>query len=321
MIIHLTTRPGITGVNRVIEILCQNEQNTEIKFIFKGNNSLYAVVKTTIQVFKFKKRGYKVVSHGLLPDLINCLNPINSISFIHNCLYQDYKYKWNQQFARFISNIHALAIKSIKIRLSCSQTVQIYLKNQHNINSELCRNATEDATFNTNTYIENSWVYAGPFIPRKKVFASVRELLTEKTPPKFSIYGSGPEYELLQNLSNEYPNNFLHIGPVNTPYLLYPGYSFYFSFSESEGFPLGVIEAIKTGCIPLLGDIPSHNEIIKALDIPILQTFKNAINALDWSKTLSKEDLKQLSLLIYTKSNNEFNSNSFRQKFKVLINV
>lgn len=78
------------------------------------------------------------------------------------------------------------------------------------------------------------------------------------------IYGSGANYEILINQIKKQNLNIELKGTVTNSQLknLYSNYRFFVSTSLFEGNPKTVLEAMSSGCIPVLSNIDNHRELV-----------------------------------------------------------
>ncbi|MGC6479568.1 MAG: glycosyltransferase [Flavobacteriaceae bacterium] len=121
----------------------------------------------------------------------------------------------------------------------------------------LVRNSVDKRFLNpTQREIKYAWISVGRIIPIKgslklSKFAIKRKdgLIVGKNPQKLNL-GDNTYFERVDNVE-------IHQYFASAKY--------YISLSETEGNPKTLMEAIFSGCIPILSSIPAHKDIIKEL--------------------------------------------------------
>ena len=117
------------------------------------------------------------------------------------------------------------------------------------------------------------FVYVGRFSAEKKLEESIefiKKIASENKTKEisFDLIGEGIESQNLSQIIKNLKIDNLKISikpwvARESLYDLFNNYDFYISSSKIEGMPIGLREAMNAGLIPIVSDIPAHNEIIK----------------------------------------------------------
>ena len=95
----------------------------------------------------------------------------------------------------------------------------------------------------------------------------------------------------------------------------------YISASKTEGFPNTIIEALCSGCLCILSNIPPHNEIKEIFPNYIFLYDLNSFNSLDKTIKILFKKFKEIpKLKIAKESILYFSSKSLSQKYLKIIN-
>lgn len=107
----------------------------------------------------------------------------------------------------------------------------------------------------------NEFLYLGRFIELKGAGKASKYVNKLGLSNKSTFIGKGPLHEAIKasgvNIIPCIPNDKLRA--------LMASHKFFISFSKTEGSPKALLEAIFSGLVPILSDIPVHREIIKKL--------------------------------------------------------
>jgi len=320
-VIQLATRPGKTGVNNVVENI-QRLLDIQTLFIFPTSSSkLTNFIKSIIVIRNFKKNGFIVISHGLLPDIINSFVSQNSISYIHNYIYNDYRYKFGI-LSPVLTTIHLLAIKNIEKKISCGKSVAQHIYNTYSIKSQVLANIPTNILAKNPTNSNRSFYYAGPLIKRKNIVNVVDCIIKNNYKINFTIFGHGELKNKITKIINNdvQERNFtIIIKTISNPTKAYNLGDFYVSFSRAEGLPLGVLEAIASGCIPILSSIDSHKEILEQFDEYLPGTFESIKEGISWGLSLTDDQRINLGKALQNKALKIFNEATFRKNLIKII--
>ena len=88
----------------------------------------------------------------------------------------------------------------------------------------------------------------------------------ENVQPKISVIGvGGAGCNAVNTMINSKVNNINFLGRISNDELLkkYSEYKIYLSLSEYEGNSKTILEAMGSGCVSVVSDIPNNKEIIK----------------------------------------------------------
>lgn len=217
-------------------------------------------------------------SHGYYPDKFSSgLNNIKKISTIHSMFYKDYPKEYGRVKGFFGAYSHFKILKrgSFDYTVGCSKSVSEYCMNHgvkdniytinngvdHNVFKRLSEQEKYKARAELNIIASRIFIYSGRFIRRKRVPELLKLFLDNSQGSDLLILlGDGPERKKCEAL---YANNKIRfLGQVSNPEKFYQISDFVISNSDSEGYPMSIIEAVSCGCYALLSNIPSHEEFI-----------------------------------------------------------
>ncbi len=152
-------------------------------------------------------------------------------------------------------------------------------------------------------------------------FAQIKDFSTYN----LIIAGDGPsreELELLaKNLNLDKMIHFLGSRSRNEVLELMSESKFYLSASESDGMPIAVLEAVSSGCVPILLNSTPHLEVLKENIFGLL--FENNKNSLSQtlieSLRITDRDLEQHSVKNIKQAKSEFSVDQMMKKYLDLI--
>ncbi len=109
---------------------------------------------------------------------------------------------------------------------------------------------------------ENKILMVGRLEPQKRFDEAIEVL--KGSDYILEIYGDGSLEKDLKNMSKGF-NNINFLGRISNDELLkkYSEYKIYLSLSEYEGNSKTILEAMGSGCVSVVSDIPNNKEIIK----------------------------------------------------------
>lgn len=305
-----------TGLNNVVELLSRNVGGA-VTYVDNGDGyGLLAIADLYRRLLKSKRRGTLVHSSGIVPDILNRLTGrANSSCTVHNYLEQDYVAQYGRMKGQVATILHAWALKGIDRRVGCSRAVSENLRAVYGISSLPCANGCSDIAAEIKAEISGrTYYFAGPFITRKRVSETLSAIVTHDPTAKARFFGNGPLATELREISAEAPD-LLSLREQPAPAFHYEAGHFYISFSAAEGMPLGVLEGLKRGLIPLLSDIPPHLEILEMLAIEDLRTFDCPQEGVKWAQSLSASQRIDFSRQISRTSQAVFGESAFATRF------
>lgn len=149
------------------------------------------------------------------------------------------------------------------------------------------------------TSYDKIFIYSGRLIRRKQVPELITYFSQNITDNSvLLIMGEGEELEKCKELASD---KIIFLGHRNNPQKYYQVSDFVLSMSNSEGYPMSILEAVSCGCYAFLSDIPSHREFIKF----------NKDKA-DFIDKLSSEKVNKLSNL------DELSAKKMTKKYEIL---
>ena len=221
-------------------------------------------------------------SNGLRSDLACYLAFKNSetihVITLHNFLKEDAYLRMNKYKACLALMIQKYVLKRSNHIIACSKT----LANQMNqyipgLNISYIQNGVDLDNFGVmdkNTLRlqygfpedELLFISTGSMTKRKRIPETIEAFLSAKLPnSKLLIVGDGTYLKEYRARYSKY-DNVEFLGRRNDIKELLNICDVFVSSSESEGLPLAVLEAISTGKIVYLSDIPQHKEIVESLN-------------------------------------------------------
>lgn len=221
-------------------------------------------------------------SHGFWPDYVNSKLKNNTITTLHNNMFEDYIYTFGHLKGSIMIKIHRYSLKRIKKIICCSKSIYDIMKKYYKEISYI-QNGVEFVPKNEQirNEIRNKYnirkndivyLYAGVLSSRKNVL-KLLELFNKyaKANEYLWILGDGEEYQLCLPYSNDKIKLFGFKNNVDD-YLM--ASDVYISASNSEGLSISVLEALSQNNFLLLSNIPSHNEIINISNYYVGETFE-----------------------------------------------
>ncbi len=214
--------------------------------------------------------------HGIEMSYVVSSKKVNSIKLttIHNSLYEDYKYAYGKLKGKLVELLHLMCLKKFHENICCSKTSYDYLSERvknasyirngvivkHN-NAAIRKKIREELRISDNDIV---FVYGGVINNRKRVLQLVKMFSkSSKENEKLIIVGDGPLLEECKNNSNK---NVIYVGFKTNIIDYFDASDVYVSNSSAEGFSISLIEALSSGLICLVSNIPSHKECFEIDD-------------------------------------------------------
>lgn len=220
-------------------------------------------------------------SHGYYPDkyVAKLKNKnIKKITTIHCNFLKDYiqEYGFIKGIVGTFSHFYHLRRGDFHSYVGCSQSIKenldIHLdkKRTHSINNgvnqDIFKPISEEEKQKQKevlklTSCDKIYIYSGRLIRRKQV-PELITFFTQKITDNsvLLIMGEGEELEKCKEIASD---RVVFLGHQKNPEKYYQVSDFVLSMSNSEGYPMSILEAVSCGCYAFLSDIPSHREFIK----------------------------------------------------------
>ena len=241
---------------------------------------------------------YDIVhSHCLIPDvMLGVASFFNKKSItcttIHNFIDVDYIYSKGYVVGKLMGLFNRLALKKIKLRISCSEAVRDYCQRNYDIKSDaVCNGVYSQNGFNHTKISDKKHVdfyYLGVINARKNLeplLCGFSLFLNKGNNDVLHIIGDGPSAEELRKKYEG--DNIIFHGTSSDPVSLIENYDCYVSMSFAEGCPLAFLESLSLGKNYICSDIPPHREIhnkvrsgflVSSSDLnSVIKAFENAI--------------------------------------------
>lgn len=266
----------------ILTIIDQNDFGVVKSLKNDGINIIeFKMKKRFLDVIKFRKQVIDTIiklnpdiihTHGIVTSILISTGKIKKykITTIHDNIYEDYSYVYGKFKGNIIAYIHLKALKKFNQIICCSRTsydvIKSKFKNISYIRNGIDTNYNEDRnlirkkirhelSLNDNDIV---FVYGGVITKLKRVVELVT--LFEKNAKKnevLLVIGDGP---LLEDAKLHANKNVKFLGFKKNILDYFSAADVYISYSSSEGFSISVIEALDSGLVLLLSDIPSHKE-------------------------------------------------------------
>lgn len=239
---------------------------TYILYKYSGKNSILFSLgdwlwTSLAHIVPFKKKIFRLTGDPIWEKYLNSFSngiPENYSEF----------YEKKDIFLFCISWLRRLFVKRYSIFVSGSIS-SIKTLNQWGIcqsKISVIRNPVSNIKFIDHTSRSYNIYSASRIIGLKKIDLIGR--LSEQINISVDVYGDGP---LLDELRSKYKKlNFYGYVNENLLSSVITNYKFFISMSCSEQSPNSVINAMASGCIPILSDIESHRELIGSIDESLL---------------------------------------------------
>lgn len=238
----------------------------------------------------FEKRKFQKIIEDICPDIIHThtFRPdlfaalyIKDKSFVcstvHSHSNEFFKSTYGRFFGGLATKIHIFALRKIKYRIACSNSISIYLKNIYNIESKVIYNGVMlSKNFNLNRISKSELrkkhgldinkkilVYVGSLSKLKNVIFLINSFKECDVSDKCQLLllGEGEMRTLSEQLADD---SVIIKGNVDNveEFLLIS--DIIVSASESEGLPMAIIEGMNAGLPVLISNIKPHYEILKS---------------------------------------------------------
>lgn len=318
-VVFLLPRTRRSGLVNVMELLAA-ELGAPVIHLDQGQGySLARFVDIWRELRRMKRLGVRVHSSGFFPDLMNaCSGRHLASTTLHGYLGPEYALLYGPVRGRVLAALHATTARVLPLRLACSQSVERWLRARYRLETRTCLNGCRSRAMPSASPApiddERTYYFAGPFIARKGVVAAVAAVLENDPSASFRAFGAGPEQEKLDRLKERGARLFT--GTVPDPTAHYRSGQFYMSFSRFEGMPLGAIEALRCGCIPVLSSIPPHHELLELLGEPGLQCFETPAEGVTWARQLRGSERASLAQAVRVRAEALFAGDAFAARFR-----
>ncbi|AYN29777.1 glycosyltransferase [Buttiauxella sp. 3AFRM03] len=249
-----------------------------VEVYFTKENSFFKRILFLYQILK--KHPQDVIhSHGITADLYCCFIKNKKISTVHNRLLEDYIPLFGFFVGHMAYYVHAFILGRFNHLVSCAESVDVILENAKiNPNKSVIRNGVNLEKFKVLNpdekeklrvqygfdHKDNILVYCGSLSKRKNVIGLLKRLQLNAN-DRLIIVGDGPLDSECRKIV-EHDARYIFTGSIESPVNYYQIANVFLSASESEGFPLALLEAYASGCILFVSNIPSHAEISHLLN-------------------------------------------------------
>lgn len=210
-------------------------------------------------------------SHGFWPDYVASKLSYNTVTTLHNNMFEDYIYAFGKLKGQLMITIHKHALNNIDKIVCCSKSIYdvmykyydniCYIQNGIDFKKQSIqkrKNIRKKYNISDEDII---YIYVGVLTKRKNI-TTLLELFksSAKKNEYLWILGDGEEYDNCLAYANNQIKLFGY--QTNVEEFLIAS-DVYVSSSNSEGLSMSILEAIAFNNYLLLSDIPSHNEVIK----------------------------------------------------------
>lgn len=261
-----------------------------------GINEFYSlsVKNNFFQKYLYLKqitRNFDIIhSNGFFPDLYNSIlsSHIVKISTAHSIISKDYPATYGIIKGSLYAMLHHIVYLNTSFDniIGCSNVVTEHIqkhtllnKNKlHTIHNGINHHNFKKLNSKEKTLLKNKifeslsiqpdestkvFVYSGRLTRLKRVPELINWFLElASTNSILIILGDGEERRLCEESAKD-AKNIYFLGHVNETVSYYQVADYVVSNSSLEGFPMGILEGMSCGCVALLSDIPSHNEVIQ----------------------------------------------------------
>ncbi|MDO4782330.1 MAG: glycosyltransferase family 4 protein [Capnocytophaga felis] len=283
----------VNVVFSIIENLDPSKFDIMLIAVRKSNNDRVNIISSKCKLGVFYLENHLLQDLTIKLDIIhsNGYNPdkmvarlknsnIKKLTTIHCQFFNDYLQEYGKIKGFFGALLHFyyLNIGKFDYYVGCSQSVKEYLDSyllKRNKKKTLSiNNGVDQNIFYPLNQSEKAikrkilgfserdkiFIYAGRLIRRKRV-PELINLFNKKATENaiLLILGTGNELEKCQSIATK---NVIFLGFVENPEKYYQIADYVLSMSNSEGYPMGILEAVSCGCYAFLSDIPSHKEFI-----------------------------------------------------------
>lgn len=224
-------------------------------------------------------------SHGLYPDLVVSKlknNKVIKFTTIHCMIFKDYiqEYGYVKGIIGGVIHFYTLRYGGFNQIVACSESIKFYLKSYlTNKNISAINNGVDSGRFHPINNLEKIarkkefgfnnkkvFIFCGRVIRRKQVPLLISQFIEKYYLDQNNILlilGDGDKDELdkCKKLADSFDRIIL-LGEKKHPEYYYQLADYVVSMSNSEGYPMSILEAVSCGCYALLSDIPSHREFI-----------------------------------------------------------
>lgn len=309
--INFVTNGGPTRVlENLVKELDQNIYNVTILTLINENDPVIVkqlksngikvielnYPKKLSAVLKNKKTIIKKIN-ALTPDIVHTHGIVSTMvvsdekitahktTTIHNNIFEDYRHTYGSKKGPVFALIHIYALKKFDDVICCSETsyksLRKYVKKatfiRNGITSEAKHSETR-AKIRKDLNIKPSdivYIYVGVINSRKRVTELVNLFNDNlKQNEHLIIVGDGELYDEARSAAKN--QNIIFTGKKTNAVDYLNAADIYVSNSSSEGFSISVIEALESGLLLLLSDIPSHKECFKIdKNVYLGETFNN----------------------------------------------
>jgi glycosyltransferase involved in cell wall biosynthesis len=218
-------------------------------------------------------------THGPLPDSIGAMlcSYFTVMTTVHGNPLEDYPFRFGHLKGRLVGWWHILSLRRIQNRVSISHSDKVSLQKLAGLDTRIIYNGIESSSvfpISTNKKFAlrarldlpeqaKICLMAGTFSPRKDQLTAIhafkRLSLDDVILVLIGHWGSslgkcmreaGNDHRIIIRPDVSSPSDYMQSADV------------YLSTSRSEGFGLGVVEALSSGLYVCLTDIPPHREIL-----------------------------------------------------------
>lgn len=260
----------------------QSENVEKYYFLFKSSHSSLIPFATRLSLFNLLKlllsKNITIFhSSGILPDLclylLSLFFPQHSyFCTIRNIPWIDYLSLYPKYVSTILIFIHLNILSSSRlIPICCSLPTLSAIKSRlpsclYFVDNCYTGNLISPLSVNNNLSSSNSLrcLSLSPLIPRKRIDSMISSFSGFQHYHTLDICGDGPLLKSLKCLNSSPSISFL--GHVNPTCNFFSRFDLFLSFSESEGLPNSVLEALYNGLVCILSPIPSHKYLQRFTD-------------------------------------------------------
>lgn len=284
----------------VLTIIDQNDKTIIKELIDSGvkikeikiKKSIIGLIKSYNKILNeiTKMQANIIHTHGIVTSLIVASKRICAykITTVHNNIYEDYSHSYGKLKGKVIAYIHLNRLKKFNQIICCSKTSYETIKDKF-VNIDYIRNGIDSNYLKDRSIVRKNirkelnipdknivYVYVGVLSKRKRVVELVELYNNNLTKNENLIMvGDGPFMDDIKKIAND---NIKIVGFKSNALDYFSAADIYTSNSSSEGFSISVIEALESGLLLLLSDIPSHRECFEIDDNFYIGEFFNEEN-------------------------------------------
>ncbi len=239
------------------------EEESKMKYLLKGHKKFEKIIISG---------KYDIIhTHGFIPDIVSskCHFKGKRITTIHNNMFEDYRNVYGFFKSKIYIMMHIVALRNLDSCVCCSKSVydvmEKYLKNSSYIRNGISTNVDINASINRESLgIKKDdivYIFVGRLTKKKGILYLISQfLLYHESNEYLLVLGSGQEYNKCLQMAD---SHIKILGFQKDPVSYMNLSDIYISASDSEGFSISILEALRSGLGLFLSDIPSHKEVFE----------------------------------------------------------